>query len=48
MLGRSILKDIISMFIRQETQKNLGRWNIDYCNKIIHMKIDFANKDNSY
>ena len=48
MLGRSILKDIISMFIRQETQKNLGRWNIDYCNKIINIKIDLANNDNSY
>jgi len=25
--------------------KPLGRWNIDYCNKIINSKIDLSNED---
>jgi hypothetical protein len=26
-------------------KKILGRWNIEYCDNIINMKIDFSNQD---
>lgn len=29
----------------KELPKNLGRWNIDYCNKKINHKIDLSNED---
>ena len=37
----SIVKSIIS----RENAKPLGRWKIEYCNKMTNCKIDLANED---
>lgn len=40
-----IIKMIKLLLTKNEQKMNLGRWNIDYCNKRINRKIDFANED---
>jgi hypothetical protein len=44
----NIIKTIKNLFLNRYLFKNiqLGRWKIDYCNKIINRKIDLANTDN--
>lgn len=32
-------------FLRRDPRKYLGRWTIDYCDKILHEKIRLANED---
>ena len=32
-------------FIKNESPKSLGRWNINYCNKTMSNKVDLANED---
>lgn len=32
-------------FSFSKNTKPLGRWNVDYCDKIINRKIDMANED---
>ncbi len=38
-------KKIIKIYLDKDTIKPLGRWNIDYCNKVMDSKIDLANED---
>jgi hypothetical protein len=40
-----IIKFIRLLFNKKEIKMNLGRWNIDYCNKKINRKIDLSNTD---
>jgi hypothetical protein len=40
-----IIKFIRLLLTKKEIKLNLGRWNIDYCNKQINRKIDLANTD---
>jgi len=30
---------------QKESEKQLGRWNIDYCSKKINNKVDLSNED---
>ena len=39
------LSKIINLFKRVETEKPLGRWRIDYCDKKINNRIDLSNED---
>ncbi len=45
---KTFLKIIKNLVLNQYTQQAtpLGRWKLDYCNKIINRKIDLANQDN--
>ena len=38
------IKSILQKWVKPE-KKMLGRWNIDYCNKVIDNKIDLSNED---
>ena len=38
----SIIRKIIS---KESSNKPLGRWNLDYCDKKINHKIDMSNED---
>jgi hypothetical protein len=38
------IKRILQKWVTPE-KKVLGRWNIDYCNKVIDNKIDLSNED---
>ncbi len=40
--------NIINRFMIKDIKPPLGRWNINYCDKTINKKIDFANQDNCY
>jgi hypothetical protein len=42
----TVSKEIIKIILDKDTIKPLGRWNINYCNKITDSKIDLANEDN--
>jgi hypothetical protein len=37
--------NILTKIIPKEPPKQLGRWNIDYCNKKTNIKIDLSNED---
>lgn len=39
------IRAFINKFIPKELPKNLGRWNIENCNKKINHKIDLSNED---
>ena len=36
---------IIAKFSKKDLPKQLGRWNIDYCNTKLDNKIDWSNED---
>jgi len=38
----SIIRKIVS---KESSNKPLGRWNLDYCDKKINNKIDMSNED---
>jgi hypothetical protein len=43
--------DLFMKFIPKEYFKNvkpLGRWKIDYCNKVLNNKIDLSNEDHCF
>ena len=40
-----VSKKIIQILVDKDSFVPLGRWNIDYCNKILDSKIDLANED---
>ena len=35
----------LNLFAKSENKVLLGRWTINYCNKVRNMKIDLANED---
>jgi hypothetical protein len=37
--------NILNKFIRKETKKVLGRWDVEICTTKINRKIDFSNDD---
>ena len=44
------INSILKIFAKNEKKilnetKNLGRWNIDYCDKKMNRKIDLSNED---
>ncbi len=40
------IKTILGNLIKINTEKKvLGRWNIEYCDKIMNKKIDLSNED---
>ena len=41
----SILIKFMKSFTIKEKPKQLGRWNINYCNKVTNKKIDLSNED---
>jgi hypothetical protein len=41
-----IIKNLIKNLFNKEPTKLLGRWNIDYCERM-NIKIDLSNMDNS-
>jgi hypothetical protein len=42
---RTILSFLQKWVIRKKPEKQMGRWNIDYCDKKINSKIDLSNED---
>jgi formate dehydrogenase assembly factor FdhD len=32
-------------FVFKDSKKFLGRWNVDYCQRVLHSKIRMANED---
>jgi hypothetical protein len=41
----NIIKYILKNFFTKQKTLQLGRWNLDYCNKKINRKIDLSNED---
>jgi len=41
----NLIINIMKNFTIKEKPKQLGRWNINYCNKITNKKIDLSNED---
>jgi len=41
----NIIKQIFKDFFNKKKHLQLGRWNLDYCNKKINRKIDLSNED---
>ena len=39
------LINLLKIIIWKKDLKILGRWNIDYCDKILNKKIDLSNED---
>ena len=39
------IMNILKKIILKDPPKQLGRWNIDYCNKKIDRKIELSNED---
>lgn len=37
--------NFLKIIIWKKDLKILGRWNIDYCDKILNKKIDLSNED---
>jgi hypothetical protein len=37
--------NFLSKIIPKDPPKQMGRWNIDYCNKKLNTKIDLSNED---
>jgi hypothetical protein len=36
----------LSFLFKRDPIKLLGRWNVDYCQQILHTKVKLANEDN--
>lgn len=35
----------LTKYVSKKEPKPLGRWNLDYCTKVIDQKIDLSNED---
>jgi hypothetical protein len=35
----------LSFLFKHDPKKFLGRWNVDYCGKVLHTKVTLANED---
>jgi hypothetical protein len=42
---KDIITYILKKIVRSDNATALGRWNLDYCEKLIKNKVDFANVD---
>ena len=40
-----ILITIVKRILDKDTPALLGRWNLDYCPKLVKHKVDWANED---
>ena len=41
----AIRMNTISFLFKRDPKKFLGRWNVDYCQDVLHSKIRMANED---
>ena len=39
------IQKIIQQIMKKEQPKQLGRWNLEYCNTKLNNKIDLSNED---
>jgi len=39
------IMNFIQKIIQKEKPKQMGRWNLEYCNKKLNNKIDLSNED---
>jgi hypothetical protein len=35
----------LSFLFKRDTKKYLGRWTVDYCDRVLHTKVLLANQD---
>ena len=42
---QKFIQKIIQQIMKKEQPKQLGRWNLEYCNTKLNNKIDLSNED---